>query len=86
MDFEGSEAGIVKNTNEFEGFGSSCWAKKGLIPGLNNRLAGLNYSGKREVLAPRGPSPDPRDLCRGRLDGQGRLDGRDRRDSRGRLT
>ena len=60
---EGSEARIVKFLTENESSGSSCWAGKGISPGRNNCPAGLKYSGKRKVWAPRGPSPDPRDLC-----------------------
>ena len=64
MDFEGSEAGIVKFQRKMKVPGALAGRRRdSLSPGLNNRPAGLKYIGKRKVLAPRGPVPDPQDLC-----------------------
>ncbi len=52
MEFEGSDSGII-NFSKKESSGSCCWAKKSMSRGRNNRPAGLKYSGKRKVWAPR---------------------------------
>ena len=46
LEFEGSEAGIVKNLRKMKVLG-------GVSPGRRNRPAGPKYSGKRKVWAPR---------------------------------
>ena len=63
MEFEGSEAGIVKNLRKMKVLGSAAGRRRESLQGGENRPAGLKYSGKRKVWAPWGPSPDPGDLC-----------------------
>ena len=62
MDFEGSEAGIVKNQRNLKVLGVLAGRRRD-SPGLNKCPAGLKYGGQRKVWTSRGLSPDPRDLC-----------------------
>ena len=61
MEFEGSEAGILKFLRKTKVLGSAAGRAKRVSPGRRNRPAGLKYSGKRKVWTPQGPSPDPGD-------------------------
>ena len=53
MEFEGSEAGIMKFLGKMKVLESAAGRRREFLQGEKNRPAGLKYNGKRKVWAPR---------------------------------
>ena len=63
MEFEGSEAEMMKFPRNLKVLRVSLGRRRESLLAGGETPIWLKYSGKRKVWAPRGPSPDPRDLC-----------------------